>query len=80
MGQVHYRTVESCSYKIRDMIKIDIHDDGEHWHKTVKVFGITVYHRHDYTKNNGPRPIGFNPMAQIPGEIEEDDDWTDKRK
>lgn len=36
------------------MIKIDIHDDGEHWHKTMKVFGITVYHRHDYTKNNTP--------------------------
>ena len=47
------------------MIKIDIHDDGEHWHKTVKILGITVYHRHDYTKNNEPRPIGFTSMAQF---------------
>lgn len=50
------------------MIKINIHDDGEHWHKTVKIFGITVYHRHDYTRNNEPRPIGFNSMAPISGE------------
>lgn len=80
MGQVHYRTVESCSYKIRDMIKIDIHDDGEHWHKTMKVFGITVYHRHDYTKNNEPRPIGFNSMAQISGEIEDEEYWPEEKK
>lgn len=52
--------------------------DGEHWHKTVKIFGITVYHRHDYTKNNEPRPIGFNSMAPISGEIEDDDYWEDK--
>lgn len=61
------------------MIKIDIHDGGEHWHKTVKIFGITVYHRHDYTKSNEPRPIGFNSMAQIPCEIEDEDYWEDKK-
>lgn len=60
------------------MIKIDIHYDGEHWHKTVKIFGITVYYRHDYTKNNNPRPIGFNSMAQIPCDIEDDDYEEDK--
>lgn len=61
------------------MITIDIHDDGEHWHKIVKIFGITVYHRHCYTKNNNPpRPIGFNSMAQIPSEIEDEDYWEDK--
>lgn len=61
------------------MIKTDIHDDGEHWHKTVKMFGITVYYRHDYTKNNNARPIGFNSMAQISGEIEVDEYWEDKK-
>lgn len=60
------------------MITIDIHDDGEHWHKTVKIFCLTVYYRHDYTKNNEPRPIGFNSMAQIPCDIEDEDDWEDK--
>lgn len=58
------------------MIKIDIHDDGEHWYKTVKIFGITVYHRHDYAKINEQRPIGFNTLAPISGEIE-DEDWED---
>lgn len=61
------------------MIKINIHDEGEHWHKTAKVFGITVYRRHDYTKNNEPRPIGFNSMAQILGEIDDDEYWEDKK-
>lgn len=60
------------------MIRIDIHDDGEHWCKTVKIFGITVYHRHDYTKDNEPRPIGFNSMAQISGEIEDEDYWPEE--
>ena len=61
------------------MIQIEIRDDGEHWCKTVKIFGITVYHRHDYTKNNEPRPIGFNSMTQIPCEIEDEDYWEDKK-
>ena len=60
------------------MIKIYIHDDGEHWDKTVRIFGITVYHRHDYTKNNKPRPIGFISMAHIPGEIDDNEYWEDK--
>lgn len=60
------------------MITIDIPDDGEHWHKTVKIFGITVYRRHDYTKNNQPKPIGFNAMAQIPGEIEDEEYWSEE--
>ena len=60
------------------MIRIDIHDDGAHWHKTVKVFGITVYRRHDYTKNNELRPIGFNSMAHISGEIEDEEYWPEE--
>lgn len=62
------------------MIKIDIRDDGEHWHKTVRIFGITVYHRHDYTKNNESRPIGFNSMAPISGEIENEEYWPEEKK
>lgn len=61
------------------MIRIEIHDDGEHWHKTVKLFGITVYRRHDYTRNNEPRPIGFNSMSHIPSEIEDEDCQEDKK-
>jgi len=32
------------------IIEVSIHDEGDHWHKTVKLFGLTVYHRHDFTK------------------------------
>lgn len=59
------------------MIKIDIYDDGEHWHKTVKMFGLTVYHRHDFTKEYKQRPIGFNTFTQIPSEVD-DEDWDDE--
>lgn len=62
------------------MLQIEIRDDGEHWHKTVKIFGITVYHRHDFTKNNKPRPVGFSSMAPISGEIEDDDYWPEEDK
>lgn len=46
----------------------------------MKVFGITVYHRHDYTKNNTPQPIGFNSMAPISGEIEDEEYWPEEKK
>lgn len=54
------------------MITIDIHDDGEHWFKTVKIFGITVYRRHDYTKNYKPRPIGFITFPDSIVEVEDE--------
>lgn len=32
------------------LIEIEIKDNGEHWHNTVKLFGLTLYRRHNYTK------------------------------
>lgn len=32
------------------MIRIEITDTGEHWHKRISLFGITIYYRHDYTE------------------------------
>lgn len=58
------------------LISIEIKDDGGHWFKTIKIFGLTVYHRHDYTKEYKQRPIGFNAFASVDGEIDEDD-WED---
>lgn len=55
------------------LIDIDINDNGEHWHKRVSVLGICVYHRHDYTKNAEKRSVGFNTMAPVSGEIEDED-------
>lgn len=53
------------------IIKISINDNGEHWEKTVKFCGITVYRRHDFTKDAEKRTVGFNTMAGVSGEIEE---------
>lgn len=61
------------------MIKIDIHFDGEHWDKTVKIFGITVYHRHDYTKDYKPRPIGFVTYPDSIVEVVDEFDCEDKK-
>ena len=33
-----------------------------------------------YTANNEPRPIGFNSMAQISGEIEDEEYWPEEKK
>ncbi len=57
------------------LIEIDINDNGEHWHKRVSVLGICVYHRHDYTRNAENRTVGFNTMAPVSGEIEDEDYW-----
>lgn len=64
------------------LIEITINDDGEHWHKTVKLFGLTLYHRHNFTKDTEKRTVGFNTMAPVPGDIEDEDYWPeeDKRK
>lgn len=56
---------------------IDINDNGEHWHKKVSVPGICVYRRHDYTKNAEKRSVGFNTMAPVSGEIEDEDYWEE---
>lgn len=56
------------------LLKITINDDGEHWDKTVKLFGLTVYHRHDFTKDYKPRPIGFITFPDAIVEVEDEFD------
>lgn len=62
------------------LIKISINDDGEHWEKTVKVCGVTVYHRHDYTKEPHRRPVGFQVFDTSIVEVEDEDYWPDECK
>lgn len=52
-------------------IEIEITDDGEHWHKRIKLLGLMVYNRHDFTKGEERRTVGFNAMAPVSGEIED---------
>lgn len=33
------------------LISIRINDDGKHWNEEIRIFGILVYRRHDYTQN-----------------------------
>lgn len=56
------------------IIEINIKDDGENWHKEIRLFGMTVYHRHDYSEtNNNRRMIGFNCGQYCPGEVNDYD-------
>lgn len=55
------------------LLKITINDDGEHWDKKISVFGIPLYHRHDFTKDAEKRTVGFNTMTPVSGEIEDKD-------
>lgn len=61
------------------LIEITINDDGEHWRKTVKLFGLTLYHRHDFTKDAERRAVGFNTMTLVSGEIEDDEYWDEDK-
>lgn len=62
------------------IIKISINDNGEHWEKTVKFCGITVYRRHDYTKEPQRRPVGFQVFDSSIVEIESEDCWSEECK
>lgn len=63
------------------IIEVPIHDEGEHWHKTVKLFGLTVYHRHDYTKNvEKKKAVGFNVYPTNLVEVEDEDCWPEEDK
>lgn len=62
------------------LIKISITDNGEHWEKTVKFCGITVYRRHDFTKELQRRPAGFQVFENSIVEVEDEDYWPDECK
>lgn len=64
------------------LLKITINDDGEHWDKEISVFGIVVYHRHDFTKEpeKRSRTVGFNVMPSDPVEIEDEDYYPEECK
>lgn len=60
------------------IIEVSIHDEGEHWDKKVKVFGIPVYHRHNFTKNVEKKAVGFSTLAPVSGEIEDEEYWPEE--
>lgn len=63
------------------IIEVSIHDEGEHWHKAVKLFGLTVYHRHDFTKNaDKKKTVGFNVMPSNPVYVDDEDYYPEEYK
>lgn len=62
------------------IIEVSIHDEGEHWDKTVKLFGLTVYHRHDFTKDTEKKCVGFNVYPTNLVEVEDEDCWSEECK
>lgn len=62
------------------IINIYIHEEGEHWSKTVKLFGLTVYHRHNFTKNADKKTVGFNVMPYDPINVDDEDYYPEECK
>lgn len=64
-----------------NIIEVSIHDEGGHWHKRISLFGIPVYHRHDFTKGAEKKAVGFNvyhPTNLV--EVEDEDYYPEECK
>lgn len=63
------------------LIEVIIRDEGRDWYKVVKLFGVPVYHRHDYTQDEHRRPVGFEAFPNAQAEVEEDNEyWPEEFK
>lgn len=63
---------------IMPLISIHIKDNGEHWEKTVKMCGITVYRRHDFTKEPQRKAVGCQVFENSIVEVEDEDFYPDE--
>lgn len=62
------------------IIKVSIYDEGEHWIKRISIFGIPVYHQHDFTKGAEKKTVGFNVYPSNLVEIEDEDYYPEECK
>lgn len=63
------------------LIEVIIRDEGRDWDKVVKVLGVMVYHRHDYTQDEHRRPVGFEAFPDAQADVEEDNEyWPEEFK
>lgn len=60
------------------IVKVTITQEGEHWDKEVRLFGILVYHRHDYTDSPDSHPIGFTIYPAEPVAVESEEYFPDE--
>lgn len=68
--------MRGCEDTIRIMgfLSIEITDEGKHWRKEIRLFGLLIYSRHDYAEEIVKRPIGFTSYPYSPIEIEDYDE------
>lgn len=59
---------------MKSILSIKITDTGKHWRKEIRLFGITVYSRHDFTEESEKRQIGFNTYPIAPIDIEDEEE------
>lgn len=57
---------------MKGIFSVKITDEGEYWYKEIRIFGVLVYSRHDFTHENKRRQIGFNSLPYSPIEIDDD--------
>lgn len=57
-------------------LSISITDIGKHWRKEIRLFGLLIYSRHDYTEEDKRKPIGFTVFPDMLVEVE--DEWDDE--
>lgn len=62
------------------LVSIDITDNGEHWEKTIRILGIPIYHRHDFTKEPERKPIGFQVFESNLVEVVDEDYYPEECK
>lgn len=60
------------------ILEINIKDEGEHWYKEIRLFGLLMYARHDYTKYQEKRPIGFQVFPDSIVEVVEEEFYPDE--
>lgn len=62
------------------LVSITITDNGEHWEKKIRILGIPVYHRHDYTKEPQRRAVGFQVFESNLVEVVDEDYYPEECK
>lgn len=57
------------------LLEITIKDEGEHWSKEIRLFGLLIYSRHDYAKETRRPNIGFTVYPSESVFIEQDEEF-----
>lgn len=62
------------------LLEITIRDEGEHWYKEIRLFGLLIYSHHDYTREPKKRQVGFQVYPDSIVEVVEEDYYPEESK